>query len=319
MILGHERQIRYFDRVMERGRMSHAYLLHGPERVGKAAIAYAIARALLCPQYAKNPRSIADAGDDCRECRTINACTHHGLILLDRAHTLVSDKETRKEIPIADIIALKRRFSFAPAGDAWRIAIIDEVDTMSRDAEVAFLKLLEEPGTCTLFLLITQSRDAVPPTIVSRATPIGFSLVPDAALAPYVKTHLPKENPEQILAMACGRAGLIVEWARDPDQFAEEKKFAASFSKSLAGGMAGMLALSERVAGDESGRRRARDAWIAHLRRGIGAASKATRYHAASRLSRALDLTVVMDETNVNPRLALDVMFAEGAVPAHKA
>jgi len=315
MILGHERQIRYFDRVMAAGRLGHAYLLHGPERVGKRTIAFAIARALLCPNSGVTGQSIADAGDGCGACRAADAGTHPGLTLLDRGHTLLSDKEVRSEIPIADIREMKRRFSFAPAGNAWRIAIIDEVDIMSRDAEVAFLKLLEGPGARAFFLLIASSRDAVPPTIVSRAASVLFAPVPDAVLAPYIRTHLPKENINDMLAMARGRTGMLVEWARDLKRLLEEKKDTALFSGSFAGGTAGMLALSERVSGDESGRRRARDWWIAHLRRGIGAASGAERREAARRLARALDLAAVMDETNVNPRLALDVMFAEGIAP----
>ncbi len=311
MILGHERQARYFDRVMAADRMSHAYLLHGPDRVGKRAMAYAIARSLLCPQYKKGSQSIADAGDDCRVCREIDAGTHPGFVLLDRIHTLVSDKEMRSEIPIEDIRELKRRFAFAAVGDAWRIAIIDGIDTMSRDAEVAFLKLLEEPGIRTLFLLVASSRDAVPPTIVSRATPVLFAPVPDAALVPYIRAHVPKENIEDIRALAEGRPGMIVEWVQDPRKFAEEKKFAAFFAGAFAGGIAGALALSEKAADDEVMRRGSQYAWIAHLRRRLGAASGAERMGAAHRIARALDLAGVMDDTNVNVRLALDVMFVE--------
>ena len=319
MILGHERQVKYFDRVMAGGRMSHGYLLHGPERVGKRAMAYAIARSLLCPSYYRGEasivKSIADAGDDCRACREIDAGAHQYVVVLDRAHTLVSDKDTRSEIPIEDIRELKRRFSYAAVGDVWRIAIIDEIDTMSRDAEVAFLKLLEEPGARTLFFLIARSRDAVPPTIVSRAMPLLFAPVPDRVLAPYVRTRLPKEKVEDILAMARGRVGLVMEWARDPALLAEAKKNAAFFEKSFAGGIADMLALSEKAAETEMTRRSARDAWIIHLRRHLAAADGAERSDAAHCIARALDLAGVMDETNVNPRLVLDVMFAEGMVP----
>ena len=316
MILGHERQVRYFDRVIAAGRLGHAYLLHGPERVGKRAIAFAIARALLCPFYYRGEasivKSIASAGDDCRACREIDANTHPNVVMVSIDYPLVPPKETRSGISIDDIRELKHRFAYAPVQDAWRIAIIDEVATMSTDAEVAFLKLLEEPGARTLFLLIARSRDAVPATIVSRATAVLCSLVPDHTLAPYIKAHLPQENPQEIFAMARGRAGLVVEWARDPACLAEEKKFAAGFEKSLAGGGAELLALSERAADDEALRSRVREAWIYSLRRGLSVTDGGVRYAAARRIARTLDLAGAMDETNVNPRLALDVMFARG-------
>lgn len=309
MILGHERQVKYFDRVIARGRLGHAYLLHGPERVGKRATARAIARALVCPQYKKKSQSIADAGDDCRVCREIDTGVYPDLIMLDREHTLISDKDIRHKIPIDDVHEMKRRFAFAPAGDAWRIAIIDEIDTMSRDAEVAFLKLLEEPGGKTLFILITRSRDAVPATIVSRTIPVLFSPVPDSTLAPFVRIHMPRENPDDILALARGRAGLVAEWAREPRLLAEEKKLIVGFEKLFAGGAAELLALSERVSDDEMTRRRARTAWICSLRGHLFGSDSTERRRAAARIARALDITGTMDETNVNPRLAMDALF----------
>ena len=318
MILGHERQIRYFDRVIAADRLAHAYLLHGPERVGKRAIASAIARSLLCSNFKKDSASIADAGDDCSVCRQIDAGVHQDVVMVSIDHPLVppKEKETRSGISIDDIRELKRRFAYAPVQDAWRIAIIDEVATMSKDAEVAFLKLLEEPGARTLFLLIAESRDAVPATIVSRATPLLFALVPDRALTPYVRAHLPKENFDDILAMARGRAGLIVAWAQDSKRLAEDKKNAAFFSKSFAGGMVDMLALSEKAAESEAMRYDGRDAWIGYLRRRLAAATASERRDAAGHIARALDLAAVMEDTNVNPRLCLDVMFSEGMVPA---
>ncbi|MFY9462817.1 MAG: hypothetical protein WAP52_01385 [Candidatus Sungiibacteriota bacterium] len=314
MILGHERQIKYFDRVIAAGRLAHAYLLYGPERVGKRAMAYAIARVLLCPQYAGNSQSIASAGDDCRVCREISAGTHPGLIALDPRHPLVPPKGVHDETLIDDIRELKHRFSFAPIAGAWRIAIIDDTDRMSADAEVSFLKLLEEPGAQTVFLLIASSRDAVPPTIVSRAMPILFAPVPDRVLAPYVRKHLPKENRENMLALARGRAGMIAEWVQNPERLAEEKKNAALFSSVFVGGMADMLALSEKAMQDEVMRRRIQDAWIAYLRRRLTVAAGAERIDVACRITRALDIISVIEDTNINTRLAMDVMFAEGSV-----
>ena len=311
MILGHERQVRYFDRVMVADRMSHAYLLHGPERVGKRAVARALACALLCPQYKKDSQSIADAGDDCRGCREIDAGTHLDVVRISIEQALAppKDKEMRSEISIHDIRELKSRFAYAPVQDAWRIAIIDGIDTMGRDAEVAFLKLLEEPGKQTLFLLIARSRDAVPPTIASRATPILFSLVSDNALAPFVRAHLPRENLQEILALARGRAGLAVVWARETRLLVEEKKLAAGFEKSFAGGAAELLALSERVSNDEILRNRARDMWICSLRRHLRGTDGDERRGAVVRIAHALDVAGAMDETHVNARLAMDALL----------
>jgi DNA polymerase-3 subunit delta' len=309
--------MRYFDRVITSGRIAHAYLLHGPDRVGKRATAYAVATALVCPGFAGRGVSVADAGDGCGICRAVASGAHPDITVLDRERTLVSDKETRKAIPIEDIRELKRRFSFASVGDSWRIAIIDEVDTMSRDAQVAFLKILEEPGPRTLFFLIASSRDAVAPTIVSRAMSILFSPVPDSILAPYVRVSLPGEDASAIVASAMGRAGAVISWVRDSRLLAEERKTAALFAHAFARGLAGCLDLGAQIGDDDIMRRRACDAWVVHLRRSVLEASGVrARRHAAARIARVLDLDAAMEETNANPRLALDMMFAEGA-PAH--
>lgn len=312
MILGHERRVGYFDRVISRGRLAHAYLLYGPERVGRHAIAFSIARALLCPNRAKKSQSIADAGDDCRACREIEVGTHPDVTVLGLGDTLVSKKEVRKEIPIEDIRELKRRFSFASVGDRWRIAIIDDADRMSTEAADAFLKLLEEPGARTLFFLIACSRDAVAPTIASRATPVGFSLVPDKTLLPFIRSRLPKENPEKILAIVQGRAGMVAEFAEHPERLREEEKLMAFFATAFKDGMLGALAMSEKAAEDEVMRDRAIRAFLAEFRRQLRSpASGEIRIHAAQTLSRALGIAAALEDTNVNPRLALDVMFAE--------
>lgn len=313
MILGHERQIAYLERAIARERMSHAYLFYGPERVGKRAVAYAIAQALLCPN-ARGSSSIAHAGDDCRVCRKIGAGAYQDVVILGLAATLISKKEVRKEIPIEDIRELKRRFSFAAAQDAWRIAIIDDADRMSAEASDSFLKLLEEPGGRTLFILIASSRDALPSTIVSRATPVGFSLVPDGILGPFLQTHLKKENTREMLAIAGGRAGIVIEFVEHPESLSQEKKFAVSFAALLRDGIPGALLLSEKAAEDEAVRERAIRAFIAGLRAELHTrAHGAERERIAHRIARVLDLTALMRATNVNTRLLLDVMFAEGA------
>ena len=314
-IVGHERQMAYLERAMRRGRMSHAYLFYGPERVGKRAIAYAIARELLCPNRAKNNYTIADAGDDCHVCRQIDEGVYPDVAALGLGDTLVSKKETRKEIPIEDIRELKRRFSFTAAPDAWRIAIIDDADRMSGEASDAFLKLLEEPGNWTLFILIASSRDTVSATIFSRATPIGFSLVSDKTLLPFVRAHLNKESAEEILAIASGRVGITMELVRHPDRLAQEKNAVLSYASALKGGAPGALLLSEKAADDESMRERAIYTLIAGLRRQMyGVTSLVERGALAARIARVLDLAALMRTTNVNPRLALDAMFIEGLV-----
>lgn len=277
MILGYQRQIKYLDRVLRRGRLAHAYLFYGPDTAGMLPVAHALAKTLFCTNY-RGETSIVEAGDGCRDCAAVDADAHPGVLLLDVAHPLMPAKETRKEISIDDIRELKRLFSLAAAGDAWRVAIINRADIISRDAEVAFLKLLEEPGERTLFLLISDSRETVAPTIASRAVPLGF-LGGDAPAA---------------LAQTC-----------------------SAVRAALTAGIPESLALSEKMASDAAARNAAMFAVLDILRVRLHAAGAPEEQRAlAVRLRRVLDIAVMMETTNVNPRLALDAAFLEHAAPA---
>lgn len=279
MILGNERQIRYLDRVMARGRLAHAYLFYGPDEAGMLAVAKAIAKMLCCTSVrSSTPNSyvggdvlVANAGDGCRECAAIDAGAHYDVILLDLAHSLAPVKEKRKEIPIDDIRELKRRFSLSAPGEHWRIAIINQADTMSSEAANAFLKLLEEPGERTLFILITSARDLIAPTIASRAVPIRFAAAADSG----------------------------------------DEKMRLAVEKALERGIPETLAFAEKVISDAAMRSRAIHAVIGFLRAKLHSAAPADRLRLGRHISRALELAEIIETTNVNSRLALDVMLLE--------
>lgn len=273
MLLVYDRQIGYLDRVLARGRLAHAYLFYGPDAAGMLRVAKDIAKALVCSNYGGFASIVSE--HICKECAAVDTDTHPAVILLDLEHSLTSEKEARKKIPIDDIHEIKRRFSFTPVAGAWRVAIINQVDTMSADAADAFLKLLEEPGAQTLFLLINDARESVAPTICSRAVAIAFS---DTVGAP-------------------------------PDPTVMQEVRAA-----IAGGIPDMLVLSEKMAGDARARRAGTAAAVVMLRDRMRAAGMpAQRRALARRLARVLDIATVMETTNLNPRLGLDAIFLESA------
>ena len=85
MIIGHERQMEYLQRVVMRKKLAHAYLFWGPEHVGKLTIAKRLTQALYCEQAAGSFEKICGS---CRECHAIDALAHQDLVYLDLEHTL---------------------------------------------------------------------------------------------------------------------------------------------------------------------------------------------------------------------------------------
>lgn len=312
MILGHERQIEYLEKVIRRGRIAHAYLFYGPEHVGKFTVAKAVARSFFC----KNFKGFASDSDECGDCRQIEQDIHPDVIILDIEHTLVSKKETRKDIPIDDIRELKRKFSFAPEPGKWRIAIINEAEKLSAAAANAFLKLLEEPGEQSLFILVSHSRDSLFPTIISRSQSIRFSLVPDKVTCEFLEQK--KESRDRrdfILKLVAGRPGIAICAREDPAYLAKQEKMRNEVESILScRDIPSALALAERVSKNKEECRTASEFLIRTLRNNLNSmiSQKKPYYIAVAHLKEIHRILSILETTNVNPRLAMDVMFLEG-------
>lgn len=311
MILGHQRHIAYLNRALAGKKFPHAYLFYGPEHVGKRTIAVALAKAFYCPQARKNLLAVCGS---CEACLRIESGLHPNVLLLDAERTLVSKKEKRKEIPVEDIRELARRFSYAPVGNEWRIAILDGAEKLSDEASNAFLKLLEEPGVQTLFLLIAGSRDALLPTVVSRVQHIGFSFLPDAECRTLVASRLPDTSLHpDMLRIARGRPGKIIAMADNPDLFREERKLLKdTYGVCDAPFLPDAVRLSESVSGDEERRRVFCEYLFQMLReRMVEETSDAARASAVGVLKNLFRINDMLEGSNVNPRLALDAMCIE--------
>ncbi|MBI2055314.1 MAG: DNA polymerase III subunit delta' [Candidatus Sungbacteria bacterium] len=204
MIVGHKRILNYFERVLKRGTLAHAYLFHGPEGVGKKTFAIELAKSLLC--LAKTERTFGGCGV-CGECRRVETLTHPDLIFLSR-ESLIVDEENKREIGIKNIHELRRRVGETSWAGGRRVVIIDGAELLSRDAAAALLKTLEEPTEAVVFLLITPSAMSLLDTIRSRAVGLSFSRVGDEEMALLFPEAFPADKTE-LFALADGRPGVL--------------------------------------------------------------------------------------------------------------
>src|SRR6202045_4395169 len=152
------------------GRIPHAWLIGGAQGIGKATLAYRMARFVLAhrdPLAAdvQNAETLwVDPSDPVA--RHVAAGAHGGLLTLERSlndkgvmRTVITVDETRETISF---------FGSTAAVEGWRVCIVDTVDELNPNAANALLKILEEPPRQSLFLLVSHAPGRVLPTILSR-------------------------------------------------------------------------------------------------------------------------------------------------------
>ncbi|MGR3615088.1 MAG: DNA polymerase III subunit delta' [Paracoccaceae bacterium] len=163
------------------GRLHHGWMLTGPQGVGKATLAWRIARFLLTAPDAQDdglfgaprPPSTLDVAEDHPVTARILAGAEPGLAAITRS---LNDKgKMRGEIVVDDIRKLNRFFGLSATDGGRRVVIVDSADEMNVNAANALLKLLEEPPARTTLLLIAHQPSRLLPTIRSRCRTLRLS------------------------------------------------------------------------------------------------------------------------------------------------
>src|SRR5256886_13913415 len=235
-ISGQERAVRLLRGALEGGRVHHAYLLAGPEGVGKELLARTFAQAANCE--ADDPR--ARPCGSCPSCRGIERGNFPDVAflmpqteLLARGVVGRADLEgaPSKEIRVDDIRALARRLSFAALRGRRKIAIVTPADAMNERAQNTLLKTLEEPPPGTTFLLLSANPDALLPTIRSRCARVQLGPVPEELIvARLLRDGVAEPVARERAARAQGSfsRALVEEGERRPLLEAVERALAAA-------------------------------------------------------------------------------------------
>lgn len=169
-VRGHEELIEAFHRVVQRGRLAHAYLFTGPPGIGKRLFAQELARALLCEAP---PAGRLEACDHCSACAQVEAGSHPDFFSVARP-------EDKLELPISVMQELCQDLALKPARGRRKIAVIDDADDFNEESANCFLKTLEEPPPQSLLLLIGTSPERQLTTILSRCQVVRFDPLPPA-------------------------------------------------------------------------------------------------------------------------------------------
>lgn len=180
---------------LQERRLPGAFLLHGPQGIGKATFAFELAAAILLATGDESPERVQEQ---------VTALSHPNLFVLRRRPK--DAKGFYTIIRVEDVRELRDALHHTRGRAGHRIAILDSIDDCNPSAANALLKTLEEPPADTTFLLISHRPGQLLPTIKSRCHNLALRPLADSDVAEIVTASMP-DIDDETLQRALGLAG----------------------------------------------------------------------------------------------------------------
>jgi len=180
--IGFEKIKKLFEKSLKEGLLNHAYIFSGQEMIGKKTFALELAG------LSNN-----------------HACVNPNLLFID-----ASSSESGRSIPIDKVREIKEFLSLSSHSGGYKFVVIDDANLMATEAQNALLKILEEPSSLSVLILITPNSDSLLPTIASRCQEIRFPSHSDKTVTQFLAgSKLPKNKIDFLVEFSNGRIGLV--------------------------------------------------------------------------------------------------------------
>jgi len=289
-IIGHQKQWQLLKKVANSGRFSHAYLFSGPEKIGKRTVALEFVK-LIC-------------GEDAF------AREHPDLIFIT---------PEQREIQISQIRELSWKLSLKPYSAPLKVAIIDKAHCLNQEAQNSLLKTLEEPKGRTLLILITEAPEVLFPTILSRCEIIKFHPVENLEIEKYLKKQgIGQLRLKEIISSAAGKPGTAIDFFQNPQKLEAQNKLKEKLIKIIQADLFLRFKYAKELAEDSANLKETLEVWLGFLREALISKIKGKerlRGYSIPQLKKALEriqtTNYLISTTNVNPKLALEVLLIE--------
>lgn len=205
-LFGHAEAEAGFLEAIAAGRLHHAWLIGGPEGIGKATLAYRVARFLLAHggTVPAGATSLAVAPGD-PAARQVAARSHPDLAVVRRG--LRKDgKGYSAEIAVDHVRRALDLFGSTAGGGGYRICIVDAADDLNASSGNALLKVIEEPPPRSIFLVVSHAPQRLLPTIRSRCRKLQLRPLAEPELRAVIRSLGPPwaETEEAELDRAIG-------------------------------------------------------------------------------------------------------------------
>lgn len=193
VLFGHAAAEGVFEGAVAAGRVHHAWLLTGPAGVGKATLAYRLARQLLGGRGALDPTSPVF--------RRIAAGSHADLLTIERAYD-EKRKRMKSGIAVEQTRAIGAFMHLTAAEGGWRVVVVDGADEMNASAANALLKILEEPSGRGILFLTADAPGRLLPTVRSRCRRLQLQPLAEDEMGKALQHLLPNVEEEERVRLA---------------------------------------------------------------------------------------------------------------------
>jgi DNA polymerase-3 subunit delta' len=176
VLRGHERAEQLLLRQYKSGRMHHGWLLSGASGIGKATLAYRLARFVLhFPDPAGLPQ-MPSLGVPAQSAvaHRVGSGGHPDLVVIERRFDPKTGR-IKSEIAVDDVRKAGEFFSHTAGAGGWRVCVVDSADDLNAESANALLKTLEEPPERSLIILVSHQPRSLLATIRSRCIEIGLT------------------------------------------------------------------------------------------------------------------------------------------------
>ncbi|MBS0638863.1 MAG: DNA polymerase III subunit delta' [Proteobacteria bacterium] len=206
LLLGHDLAEATLLEALRAGRMHHAWLITGPEGVGKATLAYRFARRLLAGVPVEDSLTVDPSHPVFRR---VAANSHADLRVIERERNEKTGR-MKTQIAVDAVREITGFMALTAAEGGWRVVILDGAEDLNQSSSNALLKILEEPPPRAVLLLVCSAPGRLLPTIRSRCRRLRLAPVPDEAMQRLMADYLPElsgDERDRLVTIAEGSPG----------------------------------------------------------------------------------------------------------------
>jgi len=252
-LIGHEWAVQLLRGHILNKSLRHAYLITGPDGIGKANLAIRFIQALNCPNrdIAGNPCL------DCQTCQRVNRLEHPDLFP-------ISVEEDSNQIKVDQIRELIHSISLSPYESDRRFGLLLDFEQASPNAQNSLLKTLEEPPGSVILILTAITADALLETITSRCEEIKLNTVPlDVTSQGLQEFHsIPPERALFLAHISGGKPEIASAMHANPEILDRRTKLLNEHMEILAGNSVQRFAYADQLSKDSRKIEELLDIWI---------------------------------------------------------